>query len=212
MLEIIAIYWLCQKNAELAAARNRNTFIARAYTLLLWLGMEIFGTFIGYNIISNNYQSFPTYALALVLAGLGGLISWLISKRGAPLASLISLTAEETAYLQQSSLIASPCQVSIDRESKGADAMIRHHVELNGQSVGTIKNGGTLAFFTDNRLNVVTTKQTDSNKRQAPVVYFEAQPGGTVQLFMNRSGLIPEQTVVYTQEQAIKNQPQAMFQ
>ena len=80
MLEIILIVLFCKKNAENAAARGRKAGGFVALTIALWLGMEFLGGFIG----GFLGLGFGTYLLAIVMALLGGYISYRITKNCKP--------------------------------------------------------------------------------------------------------------------------------
>ena len=85
MLEVMAVYYLCKRNIDNAKARGRKSGGVIAYTICLWLGFEIVGAFLGAflaTILGMGDGTIIMYLLALVFAGLGGLISNLISKAG----------------------------------------------------------------------------------------------------------------------------------
>lgn len=85
MLEIVAIYYLCKKNSENAKLRGKKGGGAIAYTICLWIGFEIIGAFIGGFIgimMGSDTEVMLVYVFALIFAGIGALISSLISKAG----------------------------------------------------------------------------------------------------------------------------------
>ncbi len=79
MLEIIAVIALANKNKKNAMARGRNPGGFAALTYVLWFGLEIFGAFIG-----AASGAAGAYVLALLFAGIGGLISYLVAKNCTP--------------------------------------------------------------------------------------------------------------------------------
>ena len=84
MLEVIVVYYLCKRNSENAKARGKKGGSAVAYTICLWIGFEVIGAFLGafLSAIIGMEGVYGIYMLALVFAGIGALISNLISKSG----------------------------------------------------------------------------------------------------------------------------------
>ena len=76
MLEILFLIFLCRKNAANAVMLGRKPGGFIALTLCLWVGMEFLGGFIG----GLADLGTGTYLLALLLAALGGLGSYLAAK------------------------------------------------------------------------------------------------------------------------------------
>lgn len=81
MIEIFVLIFLCKGNAAKATERGRSGGAAVAYTLLLWIGLELVGLLIG---LSAEMET-GAYVLAIIFAIVGGIISWAISKRGEPI-------------------------------------------------------------------------------------------------------------------------------
>ena len=79
MLEIFALIFLCQYNSKSQKARGRSGGAAVAYTLGLWLGLEVVGAFVGAFVFGAEIAA---YAFALLFAIIGGVVSLLISRRG----------------------------------------------------------------------------------------------------------------------------------
>lgn len=76
MLEILGLIWLSKKNAENAKSAGKNPVIFVLLTIVLWVGMEFLGAYIG----NTNGMGAGAYALALVFALIGGGISYAIAK------------------------------------------------------------------------------------------------------------------------------------
>lgn len=93
MLEIIFVYSLCQKNAANAKAREKKPAIAVLYTILIWIGMEIYGLLLSgfiFEVLGLYDQlSILTYVIALGYAAIGGYISVIISKATIPIHPVI---------------------------------------------------------------------------------------------------------------------------
>ncbi len=76
MLEILAIIFLGKKNAANAVARGREPGGFVALTIAIWLGMELIGAIIG----KALGLGLGAYALALLFAVGGGILSYYITK------------------------------------------------------------------------------------------------------------------------------------
>ena len=81
MLEILAIIFLCKKNSENAKARGKKGGVATFYTILLWFGCEVIGAAIFF-MIFDEHMFVAAYALTLLSAVVGGVISYFIAKSG----------------------------------------------------------------------------------------------------------------------------------
>jgi len=81
MLEILAIIFLCKKNSENAKARGKKGGVATAYTIGLWFGFEVIGAAIFFMIFDEDLFV-AAYALTLLSAVVGGVISYFIAKSG----------------------------------------------------------------------------------------------------------------------------------
>lgn len=78
MLEIFGIMMLCKANKKNALARGKRPGGFIALTIILWVGMEFLGIFIG----TMADLQYGRFFLAYGFAGLGALISFLIAKFG----------------------------------------------------------------------------------------------------------------------------------
>ena len=76
MLEILALIYLCRKNAENASLRGRKPGAFIALTILLWFGMELLGGVIGG--LAN--MGAGTYLFVILMAALGGFLSYRAAK------------------------------------------------------------------------------------------------------------------------------------
>ena len=76
MLEIFGIVSLCKLNRRNAIARGRRPGLFIALTIILWVGMELLGFFVG-SFLEIEYGS---VFIAYGFAGLGALGSFLIAK------------------------------------------------------------------------------------------------------------------------------------
>ncbi|MDR2196408.1 MAG: hypothetical protein LBO07_00345 [Coriobacteriales bacterium] len=94
MLEIVAIIALSLANSKAAKARGRSGGVAVAYTIALWVGLEIVGSLIGGLFVSRSGEIYIIYAAAVLFAVIGAIISVVISRRGAVLENPVQLQAQ----------------------------------------------------------------------------------------------------------------------
>ncbi len=94
MLEIFGIMALCNINKKNAAARGEKPGKYIAFTILLWVGLEFFGALIG----ALAELGMGTYILAMIFAGIGGFISYIIAKGNGAQAAQPTQTAQPAAY------------------------------------------------------------------------------------------------------------------
>ncbi|HHU52995.1 MAG TPA: zinc ribbon domain-containing protein [Clostridiaceae bacterium] len=80
MIEILALIALVNINKKNALARGRKPGGFIALTICLWLGLEFLGAFIG----GALNLGFGIYVLAIIMAGIGALISYLAAKNCKP--------------------------------------------------------------------------------------------------------------------------------
>ena len=80
MLEILAIIWLCNKNKTNALANGRKPGGFVGLTIALWFGLEFVGVMIGL----MTEMGVGAYVLGLVLAIIGGVISYVVAKNSKP--------------------------------------------------------------------------------------------------------------------------------
>ena len=76
MLEILALIYLCKKNAENASLRGRKPVGFIALTVLLWFGMEVLAGVIG----GLADLGAGVHPLAIAMAALGGFLSYRAAK------------------------------------------------------------------------------------------------------------------------------------
>ena len=77
MLEFFAVFWLCRANRKIAIDRGRRPGGFIALTIVLWVVFEFIGLIAAYVVTRERY---PSMFIGLMCAGLGGLISFLITK------------------------------------------------------------------------------------------------------------------------------------
>lgn len=86
MLEVLIIILLCNRNAQKVKQKGRRPGKFVFLTVLLWIGMEFIGAFIGtvVSLIVLGDVSFLSYLFALVFAVVGAIISVQIAKNAEP--------------------------------------------------------------------------------------------------------------------------------
>ena len=199
MLEIIAIIVLCQKNGQNAAIRGNNKIGTYVYTVLLWLGCELFAAIFTATVLDlvNADFGFLTYIGALLGALIGGWLSWFIASRGEPLPSSIgNLTAQEIDYLRVQGFLPTPCLIVVHREKSIVGSFVINSILLNGQVMAQVTNGKTVQFTTTNQRNVVSMNTNDGTRLSGSVV-FDGLPGGRFEIFVTSNAIQTERTMVY---------------
>jgi hypothetical protein len=76
MLEIFAIAFLASSNSKIAQGKRRSPVAFALLTVGLWVGFEFIGAIVG----AFVGEGLIPYVFALLFAGIGGLISYLIVK------------------------------------------------------------------------------------------------------------------------------------
>lgn len=97
-----------------------------------------------------------------------------------------SFVAEDAQW--DATELAEPCSITVIRERAMLGGAMPLFVHLNGQEVGSVKNGGTLEFETSVRSNsLVVTDHDRAAVKHGGDVMFEAESGGAL-TFRTRAG------------------------
>ena len=73
MLEIIALFFLCKSNGNLAAKKGLKSLTWKIYTIVAWLIAEMFGFSIGFSIFNKaTVQDFIGACCVAVFCAFGG--------------------------------------------------------------------------------------------------------------------------------------------
>ena len=123
MLEILLVWLLCKGNATKAKARGRSGGWAVGYTIILWLGMEFLGAVIG----TVCYLGYVTYVIALLFAGIGGLISWLITIRDDPIKQEEIFKQPSNPVIQEET-VKQP-DSTVEKEINEPDGIVEQEIE-----------------------------------------------------------------------------------
>jgi len=188
MLELLVVTLLLNKNKANASARGRKPGSFILLTVLLWFGLEIIGGFIGY----AAGLELGAYALALVFAAIGALISYLAAKNCKPGSYVPPSQAMAESILQNAQPLSAPAQVDIIRESSMVGAVVSWSFTLNGQSIGSLSNGKAMSVFTGQRQNVLLAR--DAYGTQIAPYVFEAESGGYVGIHFKAGRFLQPQT------------------
>ncbi len=172
MLEIMAIIWLCNTNKKHAAQRGRKPGGFVALTVVLWVGLELLGLVIG---VSTGMEAFM-YLLAILFAGTGGLVSYLIAKNCrtgdyiSPEDKAIADIVNSPEYLD------APATIEIIRDKSMGGALAEYLMKLNGQRIAGIRNGGSITVQTISKHNILST--SDAYGREQKPLIFDMASGG----------------------------------
>lgn len=214
MLEILAVIFLCRKNSNNAMVRGRSKGWAIAYTILLWIGFEILGavvlTYYAYNgggsFAHALWEGYPMSMMLpmLAFAAVGGLISWLIARRGQPVHApgVTAFTPQEMMQISTAQPLQTTCTVVVIRDGSFVGAAVGYSFYLNGQPIGTLKNNTQMMVRTPVVQNLLVATDIYGFRTQAPLPFI-APEGGTVELHFKGGRFRPEMT------RAIPGQPGA---
>lgn len=81
MLEILVLIFLCKNNASIVKKRGGTPWVYVMLTILLWIGFELIGAFIGAMLFGDELV---VYLFALVGGVCGAVISYLLAKNVKP--------------------------------------------------------------------------------------------------------------------------------
>ena len=176
MLEIFAVMWLCNKNKQNAQMRGHKGGAYVAITLLLWIGFEVLGFVIG-AVLELGYGA---YLLALVLAVVGGFISYGIAKAGEPNPALAAMIPG-MAPLPNAGWMEQPVPLTIVRDKAFVASMATSELVLNGQPIGNLSNGSQMTVYTQYIHNVIIVR----NAMGVPPFYFSVVPGGSAEIHLS---------------------------
>lgn len=188
MLEIFGIILLCNKNKQNALARGRRPGGFVALTICLWVGLEFIG------IIAGNAAElgFATYLIAILMAGLGGFISFIISKncrRGNYVPPEKAVSRDLTANAER---LQTPAQLTVIRDGSMYGAALSWKFILNNTEIGSLGNSQMLTVTTDVKQNVLIAK--DAYGVEIPPFVFEVMPGASAEIHFKGNRFIPEQS------------------
>lgn len=169
MIEILAIIFLCKGNHNRALERGKSGGSAIAYTIAFWLGFEFLGAVTSVFIFRISGLA---YLFGLIFAVVGGVISYLISKKGKIINPLVPQYQE----------LSSPCAVQVYRDNSSLDSHLKYSIYLNGQlHDGSLDNDSVLEAQTtrDNNSIAVSVGEEDFMR---DTYEFGAYPNGNVKI------------------------------
>lgn len=154
-------------------------------TVLMWVIPEIIGLIIGF----SSDLGYATYVIALLFAGTGGAVAYIIVRNLKP-GNYVSKTDR---LVQQFSERYEPlrvkCRITINRVSALSGAAITYEIFLNDKNIGTLINGSSLVATTDQRQNILVAKVPDSY--DIPPFIFEVPDGGNAQIQFQGGRFLP---------------------
>lgn len=188
MLEIFAIIWLTNKNKATALSRGRKPGGFMGLTIALWFGLEFIGILLGF----AGGLELGAYVLGLVLAIVGGVISYLAAKNCRPGDYVLPAAVMVDSALRNTQPLAAPARIDIVREASMVGAIVSWSFTLNGQFIGNLGNGKAMTVYTNQNPNVLIAKDAYGTEI-APFV-FSVQGGGFAELHFKINRFIPERS------------------
>lgn len=205
MLEIFAVIALANKNKKNALERGRRPGIFMAMTYLLWFGLEIAGAIIG----AFLELGYGIYLVALGMAGIGGLVSYLAAKSckpgdyvppqpvgaygpmppyGAPPWGAPPFGAQPAQPPAEP--LDEPATLEIVRDASLRGDITSWTFTLNGEAVGGLGNGASRRTTTKQRQNTLTAVSDDG--RQCMPLRFNVESGGLAEIHFKTDRFVPE--------------------
>lgn len=189
MLEIMGLILLINTNKKNAMDRGRKPGGFVGLTVGLWIGLEILGIVIGL----SAGLGLVTYVLAIVMAAIGGLISFLVAKNCKqgdfipPAQQFMQDMAGNTEPL------AYPANITIVRESSMVSSLVSWTFSLNGRHIGSLGNGKAMMVSTNQRQNILVA--VDSYGSELPPFTFDVEAGAQAQIFFKINRFLPEKSI-----------------
>jgi len=194
---------LANANKKRALARGRKPGGFVAMTYVLWFGMEIIGAFIG-AILELGYG---IYVVALVSAGVGGLISYLLAKnckpgnyypQQMPYAPMPSYAPPQGPYgapmyaqpEPPAEPLDMPATVEIARDTSTRGEMTSWTFTLNGETVGSLGSGASRRTMTKQRQN--TLRAVSDDGRECMPLRFNVESGGSAIILFSIDRFVPQ--------------------
>ena len=183
MLEIFAVMMLADNNAKKAAERGRSPGPYRTVTYLLLFGCEIIGFAAG-AAISGGIAG--AYLTALPAAAAGGLASYLIAANCTP----GGYRQMQYSPLEGSVQLDFPRILTVSRLSAAAGSLSVYSIWLNGQNMGSLRNGESVQVTVNLEQNVITAE--DGFGSEIKPLYFSVPSGGSSWICFNAQRFLPE--------------------
>ena len=157
-----------------------------AMTVLMWVIPEILGLIIGF----SSDLGYATYVIALLFAGTGGAVAYIIVRNLKP-GNYVSKTDRLVQqFSERYEPLRANCRITINRVSALSGASITYEMYLNDKNIGTLINGSSLVAMTDQRQNILVAKVPDSY--DIPPFIFEVPDGGNAQIQFQGGRFLPE--------------------
>ena len=189
MLEIFLIALLCNTNKKNALARGRNPALFIALTIILWVGLEFAGAFVG---AALGLEMTGSYGLALAGAVIGALISYVIARFGSQGTYIHPTERLANEFSENYVPLSAPCEVRITREKAASGSAVGISYILNKRPIGNLSNGQSLTTTTDQKQNILVIK--DFTGSYMPPVLFEVPDAGRVDLHFRAGKFLPQKS------------------
>lgn len=186
MLEIVGIILLSYKNRANAVKRGQKPGKYVFLTIALWIGFEFIGAMIG---AVMGFDA-GVYLFAIAFALIGGAISYNLAKN-CKQGDYVPQAQKTTEHiLQNAEMLSSPTQIFLVREKSVISSLVRWDFELNGQTIGSLKNGESLIAITNQRQNII--RAIDSYGNEVLPYIFDVNAGGRAEIHFKVNKFLPE--------------------
>lgn len=194
MLEFMLVGKFATTNADYAERRGHSTSLARVLTYLLYYFGLLGGLALGlWCMVAADELIFMVLAGPVAGAALGLLISRLFAKRGAEVYDPPSYAYLESTGFAAVQPMRAPCEITLVRENAYSGCLVPAAFLLNGQPIGSLKNGEQMVFATavfQNRLSI------DGLGMGSRPYDFTAVEGGRMVIHYKGNRFLPQKTVV----------------
>lgn len=198
MLEIVAIVLLVRANKKNALERGRRPGGFIALTLVLWIGLEIIGAVIG-TLAGAEYLGIIFIGLAF--AGIGGLISYLVTKSCKPgdyypvppmpaYMAMPPVGAPFAPPAPPAQPLETPAKIDIVRDYSVKGDITSWKFILNGEIVGNLGNGASRSTITKQRQN--TLRAVSDDGQEFMPLQFEIESDGQAEIHFKGDRFVRE--------------------
>lgn len=189
MLEILAIISLVNVNKKNALERGRKPGFFVGLTFALWFGLEFAGFVLG---MLMEAEGFGIYLAALLLAAVGGVISYFAAKYCRPGEYVSPSKKALSEVLNSAEMLETPATLEIIRDKSMAGALAIMNLTLNGHPVRSLRNGESTIEKTDRKYNILCL--TDAYGNEAPPYTFAVESGGYAKIHFRAGRFRPKAT------------------
>lgn len=189
MLEIIAVMMLVNSNKKNAIQRGRKPGAFIALTLALWFGLEFLGFILG---LAMGAEGVGLYLPALLLAAIGGVISYLVAKNCKTGEYVPPAEKAAADILNSTESLEVPATLEITRDKSMVGALVATSLMLNGRLIGSVRNGESTTEKTDRKHNILCIIDAYGNESQPYT--FDMASGGHANIHFKAGRFLPSAT------------------